>query len=956
MCNSPMQGVSTVRSGVPPGTGAEDAAWPDLAAASAMPPGQVLEALGSAAVGLAAAEAASRIARLGANAVVSHRVRPWQVLWHQLKSPLLGLLAAAAVASYFVGERTDAVIIGVILMLSVGMGFVNEYRAAHAAEALHSQIKHRTIVLRDGAPVSADVTDLVPGDVVDIRLGDVIPADLRLLSAADLECDESILTGESMPAEKDPRPVAAGTPLADLRDCALMGTVVRAGTGRGVVVATGARAEFGRIATGLSSRQMETEFQAGLRKFSVLLVQVALVLTTSIFVINVLLHKPIIDALLFSLAIAVGITPQLLPAVVSTSLAAGSRQMARRKVLVKRLVCIEDLGDVEVLFTDKTGTLTQGSISFMRAVDFERPGSALRWGLVCNEASVSDSPGGPAAGGNPLDMALWESPAAIPARAAVTGWKQAGLLPFDHERRMVSVLAAGPDGGQIMITKGAPEVVLSRCTHVPAQARHALEAEFAAGNRVVAVATRPAGGLTALTVADEHDLSLTGLLVFLDAPKPDAARALRRLADLGVRVKIVTGDNATVAAKVCTDLGLPAGRTLTGTEVDRLDDAELGAAIGDVSVFARVSPEHKARIVRIQRRSGDDVAFLGDGVNDALALHAADVGVSVDSATDVAKDAADVILLEKDLDVLADGIVEGRRIFANTIKYVLMGTSSNFGNMFSAAGASLFLAFLPMLPSQILLNNLLYDSSQLTIPTDDVDTERLARPARWDIRFIRRFMLYFGPFSSLFDFATFGIMLWVFHAGAALFHSGWFVESLATQTLVIFAIRTRRIPFIRSRPSRPLLLAALGVVLLGALLPASPLSHTLGFRPLPLAFYAALVLMVACYLALVEAGKHYFYRAAAQPAPGPRPHARLRHLRRRAARFVIHPSRPGRWPAARPGTGPVLRFCYGRSPGPLAIRGWAVRRGGAWRSAAWHRARQDASPHSPRRPGRPGWS
>ncbi|HUZ52714.1 MAG TPA: magnesium-translocating P-type ATPase [Streptosporangiaceae bacterium] len=853
-----------------------------LAEASSQPAATVLGLLGSGETGLTAPAAAERLSRFGPNAIVSHRARLWPVLWHQLKSPLLGLLAIAAIASYFVGERSDAVIIGVILALSVGMGFLNEYRAEKAAEALHSQIRHRAIVLRDGQPASVDVTELVPGDVVELSLGDVIPADMRLLVSSGLECDESILTGESMPAEKEPDAVPAGTELADLTDCALMGTVVRAGSGRGVVVATGAQAEFGRIAVGLGAHQMETEFQAGLRRFSVLLVEVAITLTTSIFIINVLLHKPVIDALLFSLAIAVGITPQLLPAVVSTSLAAGSREMARRKVLVKRLVCIEDLGDVDVLFTDKTGTLTQGRISFMRGVDFDLPGTTLRWGLVCNEVAVS---GGQAVGGNQLDVALWESPAAIADGTAVAGYQRVASLPFDHERRMVSVLADEPGGERVLITKGAPEAVLSRCAEVPAQAQAALEAEFAAGNRVVAVATRQAAGLTALTADDEHDLRLAGLLVFLDAPKASAAPALARLASLGVAVRIVTGDNATVAAKVCTDLGLPVGGALSGADIDRLDDAQLAVAIPTTTVFARVSPEHKARIVRIQRQTGVDVAFLGDGVNDALALHAADVGISVDSATDVAKDAADVILLEKDLDVLADGIVEGRRIFANTIKYVLMGTSSNFGNMFSAAGASIFLRFLPMLPSQILLNNLLYDSSQLAIPTDNVDEEQLARPSRWDIGFIRRFMLYFGPISSLFDFATFGIMLGVFHAGPALFRSGWFVESLATQTLVIFAIRTRRIPFFRSRPSRPLLLAAIAVVLVGAFLPASPLSAALGFRPLPLPFYGALALLVGFYLVLIEIGKRFFYRAARVPALTPRPHGHRRHVRRRAARF-----------------------------------------------------------------------
>ncbi len=871
-----------------------------LAVASSRPAAQVLDRLGTTEGGLAAAEAAARLSRYGPNAVVSHRARLWSVLWHQLQSPLLALLLVAAVASYFVGEHSDAVIIGVIVALSVGMGFLNEYRAEKAAEALHSQIRHRAVVLRDGQPVKVNVTDLVPGDVVELSLGDVIPADLRLLSGAGLECDESIMTGESMPAEKDPAPVPAGAPLAELSDCALMGTVVHAGSGRGVVVATGARAEFGRIALGLGTHQLETEFQAGLRRFSVLLVEVAAVLTTSIFVINVALHKPIIDALLFSLAIAVGITPQLLPAVVSTSLAAGSRQMSRRKVLVKRLVCIEDLGDVDVLFTDKTGTLTEGRISFMRALgaDGASARDVLRWGLVCNEAAVT---GDAAVGGNPLDVALWESPAATPQRGEVPGYARLATLPFDHDRRMVSVLVSDGAGGRTLVTKGAPETVLDRCRDVPDAARAALEAEFAAGNRVVAVAARPAADLVTLTVDDEHDLRLIGLLVFLDAPKSGAAAALRRLADLGVAVKVVTGDNPAVAAKVCHDLGLPVGGALTGADLDRLDDKQLAEAIPKTTVFARVSPEHKARIVRTQRLTGTDVAFLGDGVNDALALHAADVGISVDSATDVAKDAADVILLEKDLDVLADGIVEGRRIFANTIKYVLMGTSSNFGNMFSAAGASVFLKFLPMLPSQILLNNLMYDSSQLAIPTDEVDEEQLARPSRWDVGFIRRFMLYFGPISSVFDFVTFGVMLWVFHAGPALFRSGWFVESLATQTLVIFAIRTRRIPFFRSRPSLPLLLAAFGVVLIGALLPATPLAATLGFRSLPLAFYGALALMVVCYLGLIEIGKLFFYRAARAPAAGPRPPIGRRHLRRRAARFStttrLRPNRPAALPS-----------------------------------------------------------
>jgi len=465
------------------------------------------------------------------------------------------------------------------------------------------------------------------------------------------------------------------------------------------------------------------------------------------------------------------------------------------------------------------------------------------------------------------------------------------VLPFDHDRRMVSVLVRDPAKSLMLVTKGAPESVLDRCVDVPAAAREALASEFAAGNRVVAVATRPAPDARQPTAEDERALRLVGLLVFLAPPKPDAAGALRRLADLGIAVKVVTGDNAAVAVRVCRDLGLAEGEALTGADLDTLDDSHLPAVIVRTTVFARVSPEHKARIVRAQRLTGGGVAFLGDGVNDALALHAADVGISVDSATDVAKDAADVILLEKELNVLADGVVEGRRIFANTIKYVLMGTSSNFGNMFSAAGASLFLSFLPMLPSQILLNNLLYDAGQLAIPTDNVDEEQLRRPSHWDIGFIRRFMIYFGPLSSVFDFVTFAVMLWVFHSGPAQFRSGWFVESLATQTLVIFAIRTRRIPFFRSHASLPLTLAALGVVAVGALLLATPLAHTLGFRPLPLGFFAALAGMVVGYVVLIEIGKRVFYGAAtaaptrsATPAGPPRD-ARHRHLRRRAAYF-----------------------------------------------------------------------
>jgi Mg2+-importing ATPase len=866
---------------------------PAVLLAADRPAADVLADLGSSTDGLATSEAGARLARFGGNTVASMRAQPWTVLWHQLRSPLLGLLVAAAITSFFVGQRSEAVIIGVIVALSVGLGFVNEFRAEKAAQALHSRISHQAVVIRDGQPVRVPVVTLVPGDVVELRLGDLVPADLRLLTVCGLECDEAVLTGESMPVAKSPAPTAA-TSLADLTCCALMGTVVHAGEGRGVAVATGPRTEFGAMAADLATAPLHTEFQTGLARFSMLLVWVAGALTTFIFAVNLVLHRPLIDALLFSLAIAVGITPQLLPAVVSTSLAAGSRRLARKQVLVKRLVCIEDLGDVDVLLTDKTGTLTQGRIGYLRAIPVAgvSSGQVLRWGLVATETEVD---AGGAVGGNALDEALWDSPAAAGVRDAVRRHSRLAVLPFDHERRLVSVLVRTPDDAVVLATKGAPEAVLDRCNAVPQSLRRALAAEFASGNRVVAVAVRSADDVGPLTVADERGLDLVGLLVFLDPVKPEAATALRALSDLGITTRILTGDNPAVALTVCRELGLPQGAALTGADLDMVDDPTLAARMMTTTVLARVSPEQKARVVRVLRESGHDVAFLGDGVNDALALHAADVGISVDSATDVAKDAADVILLDKDLGVVAVGVAVGLRIFANTIKYVLMGTSSNFGNMFSAAGASLFLPFLPMLPGQILLNNLLYDASQLAIPTDTVDEEQRRRPSHWDIGFIRRFMMVFGPISSAFDFGTFAIMLWLLHAGPAEFRSGWFVESLATQTLVIFAIRTRRVPWFRSHPSLPLASAAVGVVAVGAILPASPLARTLGFAPLPALFFGVLAGMVVCYLAIIEAAKAWFYRSAPRPEVRRSPHQRhRRHMRRRAGHFASTSAAVGR--------------------------------------------------------------
>jgi len=856
----------------------------DLPGAAALSPAGTLAALGSGTEGLTAETAARRLREGGGNAVRERRVSPLRVLGRQLASPLLILLAGTAVLSFFLSDRIDAVIIGSILIASVGLGFGNEYRAERTAASLHDRIRHSAVVVRGGAPAEVDVTDLVPGDVVRLQMGQVVPADVRLLSVHGLECDESMITGESAAVAKSVDPVTGARTIDDLPDCALMGTIVTAGTAESVVVATGADAEFGRIARSLGERAPQTDFQIGLRRFSVFLMRVALALTAAILVTNLLLGRPLLDAALFALAIAVGITPQLLPAVVSTSLAAGSRALARVKVLVKRLVCIEDLGDIDVLVTDKTGTLTVGHITYERALDADGQDDPQVRDLGMLASSVEISPAGTAVGGNDLDNALWNAPGAD--FTAIRAARRVAELPFDHHRRLSSVLAETADGRRLIV-KGAPEAVLARCDIAPeAPVHRLLEDLFRGGERVIAVGWRPAGEMTTIRPEDEAGLTLSGFLTFADRPKPDAAAELAELADLGITVKVATGDNALVAEKVGRELGMDVQGVLTGVQIDAMDDTQLAGAARRTTIFARLTPDHKARLIRALRGSGYAVGFLGDGVNDALALHAADVGISVDTGADVAKDAADVILLDKNLGVLADGIRGGRRIFANTIKYVMMGTSSNFGNMFSAAGASALLSFLPMLPGQILLNNLLYDISQLAIPTDRVDAAQLRRPSHWDIGFIRKFMLVFGPISSMFDFLTFGMMIGLLHAAPEEFRTGWFVESLATQTLIVFAIRTQRVPFWRSRPSLPLLFSVLAVVAVSIILPLTPLAPVLGFTPLPPLFFAALVIMVAVYLTAIEIAKHAFYSLGRRPTPPPGRHEYERRVRRRSARFV----------------------------------------------------------------------
>ncbi len=862
----------------------------DLADAAGLSPDEVLSRLGSGPDGLSSDDVAERLRQFGPNALATRQVHATAVLFRQIRNPILILLLGAALVSGLTGGGTNAVIIAVIVALSVGLGFFNEYRAEVAMASLRGKIRHEAEARRDGRASRVPVTDLVPGDVVSLRIGALVPADLRLVKVDELECDEGVLTGESMPVTKSVAPVTDRQAL-DQPGCAFMGTIVHQGSALGVVVRTGARTAFGQIAAGLTEKQGQTAFEVGLSRFSRFLFEVAAVLTAFIFIVNVALSRPLIEALLFSLAIAVGIAPEMMPAIVTVSLSAGSKALVAKRVLVKRLVAIEDLGNIEILFTDKTGTLTEGVITFERGLDAggQESGCPLLLGLVCNEATVTEE--GPV-GGNALDQALWSAPGAAAGEevaATAAGYERLGDLPFDHERQLASVLVKDPGGKPLMITKGAPEVVLGRCANVPDGARPALDALFSEGARVVAVAVRSAEGMEALTAEDEQGLALVGFLTFADRPKADAGTSIAQLEQLGVEVKIITGDNGLVAAKVCSDIGVDCAGVLSGAEVESLDDDHLEAAILTTTVFARIGPDQKSRIIKVARRTGKDVAFLGDGVNDAVALHHADVGISVDSGTDVAKDAADVVLLDKDLGVLAEGVMEGRRIFANTMKYVLMSTSSNFGNMFSAAGASVFLSFLPMLPSQILLNNLLYNAGQLVIPTDRVDPEALARPAAWDMKFIRRFMSVFGPVSSIFDFLTFWVMLSLLHAGHTEFRTGWFVESIATQTLVVYVIRTRRVPFFKSRPSLPMLLLPTGAALVGAILPYTGLANLLGFTPLPTTFFLILFGMVVVYLFLVELAKTRFYRAphAKSPRLASTHVERLeRRIRRRASRFI----------------------------------------------------------------------
>jgi Mg2+-importing ATPase len=833
-----------------------------------------LAELGTRPEGLAQVEAGRRRLQYGPNRIsATHTATPLGLLLNQFRSPLVLLLLFAMALSLFLGETTDALIVLAIVLGSALLGFWQEYRASNAIADLLLVIQTKVTVLRDGQPVELPQDALVPGDVVVLAAGAAIPADCRILQSTDLFVDESTLTGESYPAEKEVGVLAEDTPLAGRSNSLFQGSHVVSGTGRALVVQTGARTEFGRIAEQLRLRPPETEFERGLRRFGGMLIQVTMLLVIAIFGINVYLHRPVVDALLFALALAVGLTPELLPAIVSITLARGAQRMATQQVIVRRLNSIENFGSMNVLCSDKTGTLTEGVVTVHGAFDVEgNPSDQVLLYAVLNATFESGFP-------NPIDTALRGV-----ARAELAEYVKVDEVPYDFLRKRLSVVverASAPLDAQrhTMITKGALRNVLEACVNakvrkaehnagtVPiAEVHAALQARFETyseqGYRVLGVAIRDVTGDPIINKDDEQQMTFLGFLLLDDPPKAGALEAIQELQQLGVQLKIITGDNRLVAGRIGRQMGVERPTVLTGDELRHLSDTALLQRVGEVDIFAETEPNQKERILTALRKAGNVVGYLGDGINDASALHAADVGISVEGAVDVAKEAADIVLLRRDLGVLAKGVRNGRTTFANTLKYVFITTSANFGNMVSMAGASLFLPFLPLLPKQILLNNFLSDFPSMTIATDNVDPELMDRPRRWDIRFIRNFMMTFGLVSSVFDYLTFGALLFLLRATESQFQTGWFIESLMTELFIVLVIRTRR-PFFRSRPGTILWVATLLVAGTTIFLPYSRLGGLFGLVPLPAGFVLLLLGITAAYMLASEVAKRYFYRRLA---------------------------------------------------------------------------------------------
>ncbi|MGJ0393528.1 MAG: magnesium-translocating P-type ATPase [Methylocystis sp.] len=861
-----------------PRSGAGQAVHDDyLAEISGLQPDEACARAGSSPEGLSQIEADARLEKFGPNRVAREaKTGILQELWGRARNPLNALLLTLAGVSYFLGDIRAAVVIASMVALAITTAFVQEHKSNRAAARLRAMVHTTASVRRNsndpGEPFQEiPIEQLAPGDVVRFSAGDIIPADLRLLEAKDLFLNESALTGEAMPAEKyaHANDSECDDPL-DLPNLCFMGANVVSGYGTGVILRTGGKTFFGQLAEEIAGRRVPTAFDKGVNKYTWLMIRFILVMVPTVFLINGLTKHDWLEALLFAVAVAVGLTPEMLPMIVTVNLAKGAIAMSRKKVIVKRLNAIQNFGAMDVLCTDKTGTLTQDRIILKRHLDIygENSDRVLEYAYLNSHFQSGLK--------NLLDVAVLEHAEVEEILRPSYRFTKIDEIPFDFQRRRLSVVVQRDDGQHLLICKGAVEELFSISTryetenecarldpsHLETAKRETAELN-ADGFRVVAVAYKEMPpGQAAYTVADETDLTLLGYIAFLDPPKDSAAEAIADLAKAGVAIKILTGDNEIVTRKICKDVNLRVDRIVLGSEIERMSDDELADLATITTVFAKLSPPQKAKVIEALHRKGHVVGYLGDGINDGPALKTADVGISVDTAVDIAKESADIILLEKNLLVLDEGVIEGRRIFANITKYIKMGGSSNFGNMFSVLGASLFLPFLPMAPIQVLTNNLLYDFSQTTIPTDNVDEEYLATPRRWDIDNIFKFMVFIGPISSIFDYATYGMMLYVFNAwdNASLFQTGWFVESLLTQTLIIHIIRTARVPFIESRASNALIITTIIICAIGVTLPFTWAGSVLGFTPLPVSYWPLVTAMLLTYATLTHIVKIWFIR------------------------------------------------------------------------------------------------
>jgi Mg2+-importing ATPase len=854
---------------------------------------EVFGMLGTSAAGLSDEEAATRLEEHGPNEVAYEKKEGWlQRLWVAARNPLVILLTVLAILSYSTGDFAAGTIMMLMVALGMSLRFVQETRAGNAAAKLKAMITVTATVVRDSEAKEIPLRDLVPGDIVKLSAGDMIPGDVRLISAKDLFVIQATLTGESLPVEKTDAPDSReNVSSIERTNLCFLGTSVESGSATAVIVATGTHTYFGKVARSIAGRQIETAFDKGIKKFTWLMLRFMLVMVPLVFLINGLSKHDWKEAFFFALAVAVGLTPEMLPMIVSVCLSKGAMAMSRKKVIVKRLNSIQNFGAMDVLCTDKTGTLTIDRVILEMYVDvFKNENEeVLRDAYLISHFQTGLK--------NVLDRAVLKH-AELHGELGIQKYVKLDEIPFDFSRRMMSVAVEGPNGERQLLTKGAPEAVFSKCTHFesdgeifemePILVGDLLEQVNSLnedGLRVLAIGTKKLDERPAYSKADECDLVLTGYIAFLDPPKETAAKAITALRQHGVTVKVLTGDNDLVTRKVCTEVGIQAEKILLGHDVEKMSDAELADAVEATDVFARLSPSHKQRVVKALQNKGHVVGYMGDGINDAPALRTADVGISVDNAVDIAKESADMILLEKSLLILEEGALEGRKVFVNILKYIRMGASSNFGNMFSVVGASAWLPFLPMAPIQVLTNNLLYDFSQVPIPTDNVGPQQTAKPRPWNIGEIAKFIVFIGPISSIFDYTTYAMMWFIFKCSqlnlappaevaarfanatapdatyaAALFHTGWFVESLMTQTLIVHVIRTNLIPFIQSRASWQLTATTATIMAIGAYLPFSPLAAFLGFVPLPTLFWPLLLLTLLCYVALTQMVKVWLLR------------------------------------------------------------------------------------------------